>query len=257
MTMHLLPIVLALLPVVSTFIGGYAVLRWKKDLHPWLSLSGGMLLAVAFLDLLPEGIEHGLSAGMSAMTILSFTLFAILLFHIMDKAFAFHAHHEHAHDEANEHCENDTHQKTRAWVRAGSMILHSLCDGLAIGGGFAIGTNLGIVVAMAVILHDFSDGMSTVTVLRHGLGDKHRSIMPLLVLDAIAPPIGAAIGIALAPGAAIVAALLAFFSGFFIFLALSELLPEAHARSLSKWRTVALTVLGMAIVVVMRNLAPV
>jgi zinc transporter ZupT len=130
-------------------------------------------------------------------------------------------------------------------IRAGGMVLHSAFDGIAIGGGFAIDPQLGILVAVAVIMHAFSDGMSVVTILKDGLGHKHRAILPFLCLGSLAPLIGAFIGFSLAPEEQIIATLFAIFSGFFIFLALSDILPQAHRGKMSKWVGLFLTALGI------------
>lgn len=256
-TMSFSPWMFAILPVLSTFIGGYVVYRWKRDLHPWLSLSGGVLLGVAFLDLLPEALESAQRAQIEPQHLLLATLSAIILLHLIDTLFRFHGHHEHVHGQPEEPCGNELHAHAKAWVRASGLILHSLCDGLAIGGGFAADARLGLFVTMAVVLHDFSDGMSTVTILRNAFGPRHRTILPVLVLDSVAPFIGSFIGLALAPSVGTIAYLLAAFSGMFIFLALSELLPQAHAGKLSRHASLGLTLLGVVIVYVMRALAPV
>ena len=249
------PLLFAAFPVVSTFVGGYVVFKWKRDLHPWLSLSGGLLLGVAFLDLLPEAMERGHDAGFDPMPILAASLAAIILFHILDKVFAVH-HHEHASGEPVEPCDNDRHRATKAWVRASGMVLHSVCDGLAIGGGFAANYHLGLLIALAVVMHDFSDGMSTVTVLKSAIGGR-RSVLAMLGLDAIAPFIGALIGMAIAPNQTVISLMLAAFAGFFIFLALSELLPQAHSGKLARAHGVALTILGILAVVFIQSFAKV
>ncbi len=233
------------------------VLKWKRDLHPLLSLSGGLLLGVAFLDLLPEALTRGIAERLEISTVLGATLLAIVGFHILDKVFAVHAHHDHAHGEPGEHCENERHGKTPAYARATGMIIHSFFDGLAIGGGFAVDPKLGLLVTLAVVMHDFSDGMSTVTILKNALGHESKALFPMLALDAIAPFIGAIVGSALAPNASVIAIMLAVFSGFFIFLSLSELLPQAHAGKLSRKMGVFLTILGIVIVFIFRSIAPV
>ena len=252
------PISLAgLLPAISTLCGGLVVYKWKRDLHPWLSLSGGILLGVAFLDLLPESITTASEHGVSVIHILSATLISILFFHLIDKLFSFHAHHEHAHEELPEHCDNDTHRETHAYMRAGGFVIHSFLDGLAIGGGFAANFQLGVVVLIAVLLHDFSDGMSTVTILRHGLKSNAKSILPILILDALAPFLGSLVGLSLAPNPSIIATLLAFFAGMFIFLSLADLLPQAHAQSKNARQSALLTIIGILIVVFIRRFADV
>lgn len=256
-TSAILSILAPVLPVVSTLLGGYAVYRWKRDLHPWLSFSGGVLLGVAFLDLLPEAIDQAAQFGIEPQTLFLGTLFAILLFHILDRTLSFHAHHEHVDGKPAEPCENDRHRQSKSVIRASSMILHSVLDGVAIGGGFAVNLNLGILVLLAVIMHDFSDGMSTVTMLKQGLGHGHRWILPFLVMDAVAPFIGAFLGRFLAPNGSIIAFMLAGFAGFFLFLALSDLLPQAHSGRMSRQFGFFLTVLGVGLVLLIRTLAPV
>ncbi len=243
-----------LLPLISTFIGGYVVYRWKRNLHPWLSLSGGILLGVAFLDLLPEAFEQAVEHNLNIMLVSSGALAAILFFHLLDKLLGAH-HHEHVHEPADEHCYNERHRATHAWIRAAGMILHSLMDGLAIGGGFAANTSLGLVITVAVVMHDFSDGMSTVTVLKNALGH-HRGILPALALDALAPFIGVLIGFKLGLSPVIIAVMLSVFAGFFISIALSELLPQAHADKTHR-SGLLLTIIGILFVLGFRLLAPV
>ena len=249
------PISLAgVLPALSTMLGGYTVLKWKRDLHPWLSLSGGILLGVAFLDLLPEALNI---TDLAHGTALAICLGSIVLFHVFDRFFAVHAHHEHSHGEPSEHCENDQHRANHAYLRAFGFVIHSFLDGLAIGGGFATNFQLGALVLTAVLLHDFSDGMSTVTILRQGLKEKTKSIFPILILDSIAPFIGSLVGLSLAPNPMMIGMMLAFFAGMFIFLSLSELLPQAHAQTNNKNTSLLLTIIGIAIVVFIRQFADV
>lgn len=254
-TMKFFPIAFATLPIFSTLIGGLAVYRWKKDLHPWLSLSGGILLGVAFLDLLPEAIDRGFVAHASARWILAAALLAILLFHLLDKLLSFHAHHHHVNGNESETCENHRHVSTKAFIRAGSMIFHSLLDGIAIGAGFAADARLGLLVTLAVIMHDFSDGMSTVTMLKASLGPSASATLPLLAADAFAPFAGSFLGMWFGLNDLTIAFLLAAFSGFFIFLALSDLLPQAHAGAMSRRFGLFLTALGIAAVAFIQTTA--
>ena len=242
----------ALLPIVSTFLGGYVVLKWKRDLHPWLSLSGGILLGVAFLDLLPEAFEHSAKNGIGSVTVGAVALGAILFYHLLDELLGSH-HHEHGANEPDEHCENEHHKHIRAWTRVAGLILHSFLDGLAIGGGFAASAELGFIVTAAVVLHDFSDGMSTVTILKHSFGQKHRGALVGLIFDAFAPFLGVLAGYAIAVSESTIALLLAFFAGSFISLALSELLPQAHAGKIRR-SGLALTIIGIGIAVLVRTL---
>jgi multidrug transporter EmrE-like cation transporter len=72
-----------------------------------------------------------------------------------------------------------------AGLGASSLSFHSFLDGLAIGVAFQAGEAIGIVVSVAVLIHDFSDGLNTVNVVIKNGGDRSIALRWLLV-DAIA-----------------------------------------------------------------------
>jgi ZIP family zinc transporter len=65
-------------------------------------------------------------------------------------------------------------------------------DGFAIGAAFQAGSSVGIVVAVAVIAHDFADGFNTFTIANL-YGNNRRRAITLLAADAVAPVVGASI----------------------------------------------------------------
>ena len=112
---------------------------------------------------------------------------------------------------------------------AGSaLVLPSMMDGFAIGAGFQAGTGVGIVVALAVIAHDFADRFNTYTVTEL-YGNSGRRAMTFLVLDAVAPVVGAALTLLIAIPPVAFGLYLGFFAGFMLYVAVSDILPEAHA----------------------------
>ena len=238
-------IAFAFLPFIGAFLGGYIVYHWKRDLHPWLSLSGGLLLGVALLDLLPEAFEQAAEQGREFHELGWIIIAAILAFHFLDRAFSLHAHHEEEHGHADEPCHNPTHATVRLWVRAVGMCLHRFFDGLAIGGGFAVSQYLGILVATAVALHSFADGMSLVAVLKNALQKNSRVVLGLLLISSVAPILGAAVAGLVTISPVFMANVLSFFVGFFLFLSLSELLPQAHALPHTRRLGFVLTIIGV------------
>lgn len=244
--MTLSPWFAVVLPILATLLGGLAVLRTPRNLVPWLSLSGGVILGLAFLDLLPEAFEHASVSGVEPVWVGCAALVSILFFHLLDKAFDYHGHegHEHAH----------THKQLGTWTRVAGMGFHALLDGLAVGGGFAVGNRLGLLVTAAIMLHKFTDGLSTVTLLRMRHGENRPAIIGLGLII-ILPVIGFFLGNTLTPNDAMLAIFLAALSGLFIHLSLSELLPGAHEEKTSKlglW----LTALGIALMLVVNLVAP-
>ena len=122
---------------------------------------------------------------------------------------------------------------------------HVFLDGLALGVAFSVDEKLGIAVFVALLVHAFSDGLNTVSLLIKS-GKWTRKGVWLLGVDSVARIGGAAIGTNLALSENFTALYLAAFSGIVIYLATSHILPEAHARHSSRWTLVS-TVVGVAI----------
>ena len=114
-------------------------------------------------------------------------------------------------------------------------------DGLGIGLAFHLSTSTGLLVFIAVVSHDFADGMNTVSFILRQSGERGTA-MRWLILDALAPLAGATVGSAVSISEAGLGYLLALFAGFFLFIGATDLLPEAHEHP--SGRRVALTVVG-------------
>jgi ZIP family zinc transporter len=75
-----------------------------------------------------------------------------------------------------------------------------------------------------------SDGLNTILLVTHGEPASRRDFV-FLILDALAPVLGGLLALAILPPPFALAVFLGFASGFFLFTATSDLLPEAHRRS--------------------------
>src|SRR5262249_60274563 len=82
------------------------------------------------------------------------------------------------------------HRHNVGLVGALGLSFHSFLDGLAIGVGFKAGTSVGVVVLLAVVAHDFADGLNTVTFMLATRNSPMRT-GALLVVAAVAPVAGA------------------------------------------------------------------
>jgi ZIP family zinc transporter len=98
-----------------------------------------------------------------------------------------------------------------------------------------------LLVFLAVISHDFADGMNTVSFVLRQSGDG-RSALRWLAIDATAPLVGAIVGASLGISDSGLGYVLAAYAGFFLFLGATDLLPEAHSHP--SWRRVLLTIAG-------------
>jgi len=112
-------------------------------------------------------------------------------------------------------------------IGAASFSAHSVLDGFAMGIAFQASQAIGLVVATAVLAHDFADGLNTVNVVTKNGGSRNFA-MRWLAVDAVAPVVGAGLSLLVAASAGTLALLLALFCGFFLHIGASGLLPESH-----------------------------
>ncbi len=175
--MHLqLVMPIAGLTFATTLIGGAAALRLRDRLHLILGFSAGAVIAVAFFDLLPESLALG-HASHDAATLVSITAVGFFAYMILDRLTLFHTHLD------DEHARSSI---QRGWAGAASLSAHSFMDGFAIGVAFQASTTAGYVVALAVLAHDFSDGLNTVNLVLKN-GGTRRQAFSWLTVDAIMP----------------------------------------------------------------------
>ena len=227
-----------------TLLGGLFALRLQDRLHLVLGFSAGAVIGVAFFDLIPEAITL-VTPAHSVDTVLAMVAAGFLIYMILDRTIAPHGH--------------KGHRTERLWQRGGlgaaSLSVHSFLDGFAIGLAFNVSTSVGAVVSAAVLAHDFSDGVNTVGVVLGRQGG-NRSAIGWLVIDAVAPVVGAASTLVLHFPQEVLGFCLALFAGFFVYISASDLLPESYHDHPTGWTTV-MTILGIATVYVAITLAAV
>jgi ZIP family zinc transporter len=214
----------------STLAGGLLALTLRDKLHLILGFSAGAVIGVAFFDLLPEAIGIG-SATHAADEILAWSALGFLFYLVLDRILLFHGS-----------------AAQRGGFVASVLCIHSVLDGVAIGVAFQTSRAIGVIVAIAVLTHDFSDGINTMNIVLRNGGSRTEALR-WLSLDACAPVIGilSTFLFALPPSAFGLA--LATFGGFFLYIGASDLIPESfHAHP--KFLTTAMTLAGAAVLYV-------
>lgn len=228
-------LLISIIASAAAFAGGAIAFRFKDKLHIILGLSAGAVIGAVLFDLIPEAIELGagvfLVEEVTALTALGF-----LAYLVIDRMFGFHAHDD------EESAVRDTH---RGSFGAVSFCLHSFIDGIAIGLAFQAGAVVGAAVSIAVIAHRFSDGINTIGIILKHQGERARPWVWLTAV-AVAPIVGAASTFIFSVPDQVLAATLAVFAGFFLYIGSSDLIPEGH-HSHSKTLTTFMTILGAAV----------
>jgi zinc transporter ZupT len=225
--------------VLATFTGGLVALRLAHSLPTVIALTGGVVVAVALFDVLPEAIDNvGDAPRVTALVGAGF-----LIFFLIERVLILH--------------QRDDPDQARAHHRVGTaaavgLSVHSFIDGLGIGLAFNLDTTTGILVFIAVAGHDFADGLNMVSFVLSQSGDRTAAVRWLRI-DALAPLLGVIVGASLNVSAEFLGYVLSLYAGFFICLGATDLLPEAHEHP--TWGRVALTVTGFALIFAITRVA--
>jgi ZIP family zinc transporter len=250
----------AFLPFFSTLAGGFAALRLRHRIHVFMAVAAGVVVATAMADLFPEalhlvGPDQELEAGVAA--VIGFIGFSLV------EAFLHQTSFEHGDEEPIE--PGAAHDGPPDILHGGrgalailpplSLILHSTLDGVAIGLAFQAGSQVGLIVLLAVLAHDFADGMNVVTLALEAARGARLAVI-MLVLDALAPPFGAALSFVVSLPPIGLGYLLASVAGVFLAVGAGHLLPEAQHDDPRRGPTLVLLAgLGGAFVLVIRSIA--
>ena len=171
-------IVLATITFFSTMIGGIVAVKYRRVLPYFFAFASGSLISIAFFDILPESLSIASSIDLPVRTVLTVVVISYLIYSFLEKVLLTH-HYD----------ENDEHGHIMGPIGASSLVIHSFLDGVAIGTAYAVNPSVGLIVAFAVIFHDFTDGINTVTLM---LKNKQKLLRTqlFLIMDALAPVVG-------------------------------------------------------------------
>jgi ZIP family zinc transporter/zinc and cadmium transporter len=204
----------SLIAASAALLGALIVLKFHRlaEKHSiiLINFAAGIMITLAFLDLLPEGLEANPDA-------LFYVLAGFLFMFFLQFVVLFHP------------CHDDTchpHADTASVV---GLSLHSFIDGLIIAIGFSADTGIGFLTAIAVLLHKLPDGITISSILVH-TGASAKKIFSFSLLTACFTPAGTLCGLFLFKNISqnAIGALLSLTAGSFLFLAASDLIPETH-----------------------------
>lgn len=228
-------ILLSLFTFLSTLSGGFFGIRNRDKLHFIMSFTAGVLVAVCFFDILPEAFSIATEHHFDITYLFIALVSGFLIFHILEKTISLHHSHE------GEYADHK--HPTVGLFGASGLSFHSFLDGVGIGLGFHVSSQVGLLIAIAVIAHDFSDGLNTVTLMLTNKNSVKKAIA-LLLVDALTPVLGVLSTFLFRIPEFVLLLYLGFFAGFLLYLGASDLLPEAHSQH-SSYKMIGLTVLGV------------
>ncbi len=203
-------------------LGGGALLflterRRNRAIQIALPFGAGALLAAAFFDLLPEAFELGQPRALLIWALVGFTLFFIL----ERTATWFHHHHEHHGEKRGEH--------QNRLMMLGDLV-HNIIDGIAIGAAFLANPVTGLITTLAVSAHEIPKELGTFGILL-SRGWQDKKVMLANIMTALGT-LAAALIVYLGNDMLHIpeAELLALTSGFFVYIAASDIIPGIHEQ---------------------------
>ena len=259
MTMTLLAILAATLlaGVGSVWLAallGFGVLaRYTQHM---LSLAAGALLATAFMHLLPEAFESQVGAHELFPTL----LVGLIFFFLLDKAELWHHGHEHHHGHDHAHDHAGSHEPARSggsWAILTGDSVHCFGDGVLIASAFVADMRLGVVAALAVLMHEVPHHMGDLAVLRQASDNRRMALVKVSLAGGLTA-LGGVVGFFLvAQLEAYLPYFLAIASSSFLYVALADLIPQLQ-KKLSARETLAQIIwlaVGMGMVTLVSGLA--
>lgn len=235
-----------------------------------LSLAAGALLATAFMHLLPEAFESHVSPQALFATLLA----GLVFFFLLDKAELWHHGHEHHGGEPHHasgpvpdalrhghshghHDHGHSHGKSGGWAVLAGDSVHAFGDGILIASAFMADLRLGVVAALAVLVHEIPHHMGDLVVLRQSSDNRRAAIVKVSMAGAVTA-LGGIVGYALVDQ---LIGYLPFFlivaSSSFIYVALADLIPQLQKRVSARETAAQISwlVIGIGLVTLISSVA--
>lgn len=221
----LLALGLGVITAIANIVGSLLAILYRQPSHAFtaatLGFGGGFVLAAALLEMVPESLERGASMPL-------FVAAGYLLVFLVEQLSNVHLH---------QLPEKDGAAPITVSSGIASLVAfntHDFIDGIAMGAGMVSGTRLGVVIFLAVLLHEIPAGFVIASIMR---GAGWSGLAAVLA--------GASLGVVTLLGIvlpfwlgeispAVTDALLAVAAGTFIYLGATLLVPLSEAGK-SRW----------------------
>jgi len=228
-----------------------------------LGLSGGVMIYVSFVELLPQAIDAAGEIWGVAVFFIG-VAFMFLLDQVIPEKVE-NPHHIVAVIEEEANKDTDTGEnKTEApkisdsakkglmktgIVTALAIAIHNFPEGLATFGAALQNTSLGIVLAIAIAIHNIPEGISVSIPIYYATGNKKKAFW-YSFLSGVAEPIGAALGYLILFSFLtdkIIGGMLGFIAGVMVYISLDEILPTAQKYDKKGHLTIIGIIVGMVV----------
>lgn len=207
-------------------LGGILLLLRKKlshrITHGLAAFAAGSLLGAAFLDLLPEAFHHFEELGATEIEriVFFYVLGGILFFFFLERFIHWFHHHHRRHD-------TDALKPIVPLIVFGDGV-HNFIDGTVIAATFMVDIRLGIITTLAIVAHELPQEIGDFGLLLHQ-GIIRSKVFFYNLFSQLMAVIGGIVTYFVGSNIeGILPIFIALTSGFFIYIALSDLIPDIH-----------------------------
>ena len=243
--------------IVATLAGGLlsvliaASLTVKvlgRVVHHLVSLSAGVLLATALLNVLPEAFE---SRSAHPQALFATLLAGLIFFFLLEKAELYRHSHHHQGDGHQHHHHFDQQQAGRGgWSVLMGDSIHNFCDGIIIAAAFLTDAQLGLVTSLAIIAHEIPQEVGDYIVLLNAGLSRSKALL-YNAMSGMAAVLGGVVGyFIVGPWAELFPYLLVVASSSFIYVAVADLIPQLQHRLSMKDTLAQLAWLGVGMLLI-------
>jgi ZIP family zinc transporter len=225
-------LLLSTLAGLSTTVGSLLALFVRKPgsrlMTLTLGFSGGVMILVSFVELLPAGID-ALGFGLANLAFFGGMVVMFLIDELIPHDYMGEHHHTQTENGQDAALKSRLH-KTGLFVALG-VAIHNFPEGMASFATTLSDPQLGIAIAIAIAIHNIPEGLAVSAPIYAATGSRSKAFW-WSFFSGVAEPIGALLAaVVLLPflNDAVLGVLLSVVAGIMVFISIDELLPVSRA----------------------------
>jgi zinc and cadmium transporter len=220
----------------------------SKVVERMVSLSVGIMLSTSLLHALPEAFESQADPRSLFATLLG----GLLAFFVLEKmAVLRHSHHHEGDGHHHAHGHDAREAGKSGWMILIGDGMHNFTDGILIAAAFMADPNLGIVTGVAIVAHEIPQEIGDFIVLLNAGFSRLRAYVFNLLCSLMAV-VGGLLGyFTLERASGLIPYVLVFASSGFIYIAVSDLMPQMQRRATVRESVPQVLLIGVGVLIVL------
>jgi len=226
-------IIFGVIAALANVLGGLILFpvgvhkTYKKLLKYILALGAGFMLAVSFIDVLPEVIELWLKKeNLQSSEFLIYPMILLLGGYLLTQFFE-HTIAPHFHLGEEVHAEHLI-STSSAYTAIGGLLIHTFFDGVSVAAAFLVDRKAGLLFFVAILLHKVPEGFTAASIMLASGRSARRVLFTTLLIGAAT--LAGVLSVIILQGrvTGAVAYALPFSAGVTLYVAASDLIPEVN-----------------------------